>query len=719
MIMRRGMWLHIAASGGVLVSAQGAAQTSGAVAVEDAPIDEIVVTAQKREERLFEVPMSISAVTSEEIQRRAALTIEDMQYSVPGLSITQFSPGQQRVQLRGISVFTGLPTVGTYLDEIPLNTESNQNGLDVQLLDLERVEVLRGPQGTLYGQGAMGGTIRYITREPDLRDFGFEASGEIGFVEGGGTDADVRGAVNIPVVSDRFALRIAGNYRRYGGWIDNPRLGLKNINDGDSGTVRVKGVVRASEKLDISFLYSHQKLELGSGNFADANGKNVEALTTPVTSRADIANLTINYDFGFATLTSATSYIDRLDTIQNDASRSFIPLFELPAPFGFGFPPGTFQSVALNQRLKNEIFNQEVRLASDGSDRLTWTIGGMYRDARPSAVTSSALTPGLLPFTIISTSGTFPSTSESWAVFGEAGYKFTPQLTATVGARYFEDRRKQNTSSTVFGNASVDTGTGNFNAFSPRFNLAYQPNEQVNLYANVAKGFRSGGFNLTSAGGGLLTIPPTYDPETLWTYEVGGKLQTADRKLSAEAAIYYNDWTDVQSLAFAPPPFNAFSFVVNGTKLAGWGADAQLTYRPVPALSLILSGSYNDTTYRTTTPEHNRGDRADYVPRYTLSASADYRFNLTSALPAFARVDYQLSDGFQVFLRNSQAAPAKADEQSLLNARAGLTFGSVEVSVFGRNLLNEDGITYPAFGALFVPIRPQPRTVGLAVSLSY
>jgi outer membrane receptor protein involved in Fe transport len=680
---------------------------------------EIVVTAQKREERLQDVPLSISAVTDAEIERKGALAIEDLQYSVPGLSITQFSPGQQRVQLRGISVSSGLPTVGTYLDEIPLNTESNQSGLDVQLLDLERVEVLRGPQGTLYGQGAMGGTIRYISRKPDLVDTGGEITAEASSIERGGTSGDLRGALNIPLVADRFAIRLAGNYRRYGGWIDNPRLGLKNINRGDSGTLRASALLKATDRLDVSLLYSHQKLDLKSGNFSDANGANNEALTTPVTSRADLANLTATYDFGVATLTSATSYTDRLDALRNDASRSFIPFFELPAPFGFGFPPGTFSSIALDQSAKNKAFTQEVRLASTGGGALTWTVGGMYRDAKASNAIESTLTPNILPLTIVSNSGTFPSNSESWAIFGEVAYSVISQVTATVGGRYFEDRRIQDTTSVVFGNTRVDKGEATFTAFSPRFNLAYRPNDQVNLYANVAKGFRSGGFNLTSVGLGLVTIPPTYDPETLWSYEVGGKVQTANQRLSADISVYRNEWSDVQSLAFAPAPFNTFSFIVNEAKLAGWGVDSQFTFRPSSALTLDLSASYNDMKYRTSTPEHQAGDRADYVPRYTLGASADYRFQVSPSLPAYARIDYQLSDGIEVFLRNSQTSPARADEQNLLNLRAGINLGAFDLSVFARNVLKENGVTYPAFAALFVPARPQPRTIGAAISFGF
>ncbi|HKT78057.1 MAG TPA: TonB-dependent receptor plug domain-containing protein, partial [Sphingobium sp.] len=146
---------------------------------------EIVVTAQKREQAIIDVPLSITAVSAEQITRRGATAIEDLQYSVPGMSISQFAPGQQRIQLRGISVYGGLPTVGVYMDEMPLNNEINQTGQDLRLLDVQRIEVLRGPQGTLYGQGAMGGTIRYITNPVDFKDVQAAADGEVADVKGG------------------------------------------------------------------------------------------------------------------------------------------------------------------------------------------------------------------------------------------------------------------------------------------------------------------------------------------------------------------------------------------------------------------------------------------------------------------------------------------------------------------------------------------------------
>src|SRR3546814_803068 len=196
---------------------------------DEAASGEIVVTAQKRSQTLIDVPISITALTGEQLQARGASAIEDIQYAVPGVSITQFSPGQQRVQMRGISVYSGLPTVGVYQDEMPLNLESNQTGQDVRLLDIARVEVLRGPQGTLYGPGAVGGTIRYITNDVDLANLSAEANGEIGVVDGGGTDWKAEGVVNVPLATDQLGLRVAGAYQHFGGRSEERRVGKECV----------------------------------------------------------------------------------------------------------------------------------------------------------------------------------------------------------------------------------------------------------------------------------------------------------------------------------------------------------------------------------------------------------------------------------------------------------------------------------------------------------
>ncbi|HKT53246.1 MAG TPA: TonB-dependent receptor, partial [Caulobacteraceae bacterium] len=447
--------------------AQEAAPSTGATT-----LSEVVVTAQKREQALIDVPLSITAVGGAELARRNASTINDLQYAVPGLSITEFSPGQQRVQLRGVSVYSGLPTVGVYLDELPLNTEANQTGQDVRLLDISRIEVLRGPQGTLYGQGAVGGTIRYITNDPDLSRYSAAVNGETGAVSGGGTDWKVDGVVNAPLVTDRLGARLAASYQHFGGWIDNPLLGDKNVNSGHALTLRGKVAVRFSDDFKLTLMVQHQELRLGAQNLSDENHHVFDAGPTPFRSKATLLNATATYDTGFAELLSSTGYITRQDSQTADLTATFKPFLPL-----FDVPSAAVQNVLTVTAPINKIFTQEVRLASKGETRLGWTVGAFFRDSKATADTITTVTPDLLPpgVNLLAGSGTSPSNSQSWAVFGEGTYKLTPRLTALVGLRYFEDRRKQDSTQTTFGFTSVDVNSAKFTSLSPRFNLSCQP----------------------------------------------------------------------------------------------------------------------------------------------------------------------------------------------------------------------------------------------------
>ncbi|WP_299006039.1 TonB-dependent receptor [uncultured Caulobacter sp.] len=693
------------------ISAQAHAQAGGAV--DDTRLAEIVVTAQKREQALHDVPLSISAIGQEELVRRGASTINDLQYGVPGLSITEFAPGQQRVQMRGVSVYNGLPTIGVYLDEMPLNTENNQSGQDVRLLDIRRVEVLRGPQGTLYGQGAVGGTLRYITNDVDLQSAGGSASAELGAVSGGGTDWKADGVVNAPLVNDRLGVRLAGGYQRFGGFIDNPRLGETNVNAGHALTVRGKVAMKFSDDFKLTVMAQHQELKLGAQNLADGDQAVFDALPTPVRSQATLLSATATYDLGFAQLLSASGFIDRRDDLVQDLTATFTPFL----PF-LGVPAGAVRSIGLSARSNSQIFTQEVRLASQGDGAFGWTVGGFYRNSQSDGVGGSLVTPNVIPpgVTLYAFKGTSPSNSRSWAVFGEASYAIAPTLTALVGLRYFEDRRVQDTTSTIFNAPAVDRGRETFTALSPRFNLAWQPNAQWSLYANVAKGFRSGGFNLTSSGAGLGTVPPTYDPDKIWTYEAGGKFRSSGGAVAGELAVYRNVWDGVQTTTNIPGlPTN---FTTNGGKVAGWGVDGSFSYTPVRALTFSLSGGWNNMEYKSRSVEHLEGDRADYVPRFTGSASAEYRFDVAT-LPSYLRVDYQYADRFQVFMRNFQATPARSDIQKILNARLGVQAKGWTGSIFARNILNRDSVIYPAFAALIYPARLQPRVIGAAISVNF
>lgn len=691
--------------------AQGPQAARSQVQSADDYSNEIVVTAQKVTETAFDVPISISVKSQREIRNRNAETITDLQYTVPGLSISEFGPGQQRIQFRGVSSFSGLAQIGQYLDEIPLNTEAPDQGPDIRLVDIARVELLRGPQGTLYGQGAMGGTIRYITNDPELSAVSGSALGELSVVEGGELAWRGEGVFNLPLVEDQLGLRVAGGYTSIAGWIDNPRTGEENLNGGSSYFVRGKLLARLGEDLIATLLASHQEIDTGGNNTADEDRQVYYAVPTPIKNRINLFSAVLDYDLGAVSLVSATSWQERNGSNVTDNTDILAPTVELLQ----GLQPGTLNSYVFNGASSFRAFSQEVRAQYDSSTGLRALIGAFYRNSRSTSLVSGESD----PVTAVPADyyfGDTEGTSESWAVFGDLTYELLSGLDLNLGGRYFEDKRTTNSATRIFGTPSLDQGADTFSAFTPKLNISYLVSDSLNLYATASKGFRSGGFNTTSVGGGTVVIPPSYDPDSVWTYELGAKYESFDRRLTGEVAVFRNVWSDIQSVATAPNGLNTYT--VNGAKMAGNGIDAQLTYRPVPSLTLSLTGGWNNMEYKTTTVEHFAGDRADYAPRYSGSASAEYRFDLGDA-PSFARLDYQFADGIQVWFRSFQAVPALSETQHLLNLNVGTEISGFSIQLFAKNILNEYGVTYPAFGSLPYPGRPIPRSFGAQVRASF
>src|SRR4051812_22374457 len=304
-------------------------------------LEEIVVTAQKREERLIDVPMAITAVTGVEIERRGVSSLQDLQYSVPGLSVVQSGPGQERLQIRGVSTTNGLPTVGQYLDEMPISIDDNTQSVDLRLIDMERVEVLRGPQGTLYGEGSMGGTIRYLTANPDLTRFGGSFEAQAGAVTDGDTAWRANGVVNLPVVKDRVGLRVVAGYEDTGGWIDSLVTGQKNVNAAKIFTIRGKLLANITGNLQASVLVLHQnqkqdyqdygKDRQTSSRLAEINNPNY-----------DLVNAVVRLDLGWASLLNSFGYQNAKNNTMTDLSSVYVPL--LPR---LGFPSGFITSVGL------------------------------------------------------------------------------------------------------------------------------------------------------------------------------------------------------------------------------------------------------------------------------------------------------------------------------------------------------------------------------------
>jgi iron complex outermembrane recepter protein len=686
-------------------SEQGSAGKDGESDGSDSDIklEEVVVTAQKREERLIDVPISIVALNGDELQRRRISSLDELALAVPGLAI-QGSGYQRRLQLRGISnAFGKSSLIGLYFDEAPVAIAPERQ-LELRTYDLERVEVLRGPQGTLYGEGSVGGTIRFITKNPDLDEFGVNADAEASFTEDGNPGQRFDGVLNLPVIAHELGLRVVGTYEHGGGWIDHPEVGREDYNDKDLMNVKVKGLWQPTPQFSANAMAVIHRKESAPTRGEDANGNFSQVLnltTTPLIRKDDynLFNLTLAYDFSSFRLLNATSYIQQEKDTRNVGFR--IPFPQPPAaPFHVLLDP---------YMLEADIVTDELRATSTTPGPWEWTAGLFYRNARLEDTYSNYFSLPMPPGTPLPPRFDTHTIlrSKSWAVFGDTSYRLTDRLTLGAGLRYFEDDQEF---------TSPARQTGKFHALNPRLYAQLQLAERVNAYASVAKGFRSGGFNTLNQ--------PTFDPEEVWTYELGTKMLSAGGRLSSDAAIFHSDYRDYQinGVVVLPPPQPPTALLSNAGNAKLRGIEWTLAFRPSEAWTLGLNANYVDSEFyeiNATFTSVAVGDPIDLFPEYgyTLSAQRDFSWN---GKAGYGRIDYN-EQGHATY-RNRTAGPwyvSQSDIINMLNVNVGISWSeTLSINLFAQNLLNDRGYmdaTSIEEGAA----RSRPRTFGIQFGIAF
>lgn len=673
--------------------------------------ENITVSPLKREQQLLDVPASITAVGGDALKSQSATSITELAATIPALSMVDTGPGQQRAQLRGISSAQNLPTIGLYLDEAPISIDAASAGADQRLLDMDRVEVLRGPQGVLYGASAMGGLIRYVTKDPLLTRSEFELDANYATVKDGSDTYRTSLVANLPVIEGKFGLRLLGAYEKDPGWVDYPSINSEDVNEGDSTTLRAKALWLASDKLTASLLLQSQDSEYDGQPFAEEDRTAPGyILEQPISEKSTIGNLVLNYDAGSFGILSSTGFLDRENDQSFDFSTLFVPIFDL-----FGFPPGTVTSSALIADSQVDMLTQEVRFASNGDSSIVWTAGVYYRDYESDNANFTVSEGNPLPFDVLLTQQNLQSTQ--YAAFGEVTFDLTSKLEAALGARYFSDKRETKGLSGSFAPpVASPEQSDTFTSFDPRVVLTYRPTDRRLIYFSAAKGFRSGGFNAVVPGCGLDT---SYDPETLWTYELGGSASSSTGAVVFQGAVYYNNWTDIQTLTICPNL--PLAQTANVGEASGQGVDAQLTFTPRRGLRFILTGNYNESEYDADAQSFKKGDQIDYVPDYTLGVAADWSFGWSRTIPGALNVTYQQTGEFTITLRNAGLEPLSSEVVEGLSTRLSARFGAVELAVFARNLTDDNSAVQPAIipGAVLSAVRQQPRTLGVGLTWRY
>lgn len=676
----------------------------------ESSVDDIVVTAQRREERLLDVPISITLFTGDDIAKRGVSNLSDLQASVPGLRIVDVGPGSQRIQLRGISQYLGLPTVGNYIDEFSINTEGASGTAEVRLLDIERVEVLRGPQPALYGEGSMGGTIRYVTTAPHVNEFSGSVLGEVSTVENGKTGYRGEAVINVPIATDTAAFRLAAAHERLPGWTDGV-LG-RNLNDQEITTIRGRLLVTPTPALSISLLGLYNDSGQNVKSYSLENRTTAQTVPSVSTQRYYLGNLVMSYDFGPLTLLSSTGYLDQKSRSVDDSVNFYNTLFGAPLlANAITDSGGTFKRWA-----------QEMRLSSNGSGPLRYLVGASYSDAKSTgAVAATGLSlPGGPPAGALGVVFNQGSTSQSrvLAAFGSVSYDLTAGLTIDLGGRYFRDKRSV-TGGIAFTGIAIPpsslSDSGTFDSFNPRINMSLKTGKTGVIYVNAAKGFRSGGFNLN----GNPAVPRTFGPEKLWSYELGTRQSVLGGQLLFEAAIYYNNYKNIQATVVTPGTGVALPGTRNAGEARGPGFDLSFTARPDRNFSFSGTLGWSKVEYKTLSTDRFPGDPLDLVPEWTWSAAVDYTPRLNDRIGLLFHADAGFTDAAQITLRNLVAlgfAPAEFSEsRAVVNLRAGVTLAKFDIYVFANNVLDENRIVNPSFGAFFEETRTRPRTLGIGV----
>jgi len=672
------------------------AQDSATTEDRSLVLEEVIVTAQKRSERLFDVPIAMTAFTSSMLTDSGASQLADFLKSAPGVGIIDNQSGQQNIQIRGINSTFGNAVVGYYLDELPFTLVGNTQLPDVRTYDLERVEVLRGPQGTLYGDGSLGGTIRILTYDPNLTAFDSNIDLTGSSTSSGDGNYAAKGMLNMVIKEDVAGLRLVASEESYGGWIDNTTTGEKDQNERDISNFRGKFRWVPTDRLDIVLSAWHTSTDAVGDAVAKEDMTTADPAPTYDTEY-DLFGATVRYSFDSVELVSATSYMDY-------TSDSVIWIAGL-----FDFTNLTGQ----------DIFSQEVRLASTGSDTFRWTSGVFYRSMDRHTV-------ALLPAFAITQDLNLES--DSYALFGEGVWTLLDgKLDLTLGLRYFEDDRsyvEEVDPALLDLIQSIDpTFTGvvdeSFDNVSPRFNAAYRFTDDWNVYVNVAEGFRTGqpqpALSLGLAALFGVDIPSGIDPETMWSYELGTKTMLMDGRAMFEAAIFYNDWEDLQVPVVVTPQVRA---LINGGTAVSKGVEAGFTVNATEGLTLNFTGGYTDAEFTESVAGVNisDGDTIPEVPEFTLSAASTYRWPMTSSLGGFvygaAQYSSELTDGINF--------ATDGDSYTRVDVRFGVEAAIWSAFLFADNLLDEDAAITPLYqGPAGPATRLRPLTIGLQLRASF
>lgn len=727
-------------------------------------LDEIVVTARRRNERIQDTPVSIAAFTSQELSRGDTRDFKDILRQVPGVSYSGAELGQSRYNIRGVSTTSPSPTVGVFIDDISLVTVTSafSGAVDPVFFDFARVEVLKGPQGTLYGGSAMGGAIKYISQAPDLDTFSVDAAAGLATTAHGGVSYQGEAVVNAPVIQDRLAIRAGVLYREDAGYVDNvpnaavvdvrtsitapptltplsrPSLSTRDEKDQNANSVlglRLSALWKPDDVTEITPSVFHQSYRQdNTGAFwTNLDGlKTSFRLAQPTRDDLTVYGLTAVRRFDKFDITSLTGYIERDVSFDRDYSYYIATLV----------PPllGVDSLNASDSR--SHTFSQELRIASsDPTASVKWTAGLYYSrqtDGLDQAVTSTGVGALLGTGTDIVYHGQTSSRLTQYAAFADVSFKLSPRFDATVGVRYFDLKQSIDTrgDGVLNGGATHGAASTNQSGFNPRFELSYRAAKDSLIYTSAAKGFRPGGGNpFAIAPGlcqadlnalGLSSVPVAYQSDKLWTYELGSKNQFLNRRLTINGAAFLTDWSNIQQNVFLPGCGFSFSGNVGAAEIKG----AELTghMAVTDALSIGASAGYTDAKITKSAPGVSAqvGQEVLDTPKWIASGYVAYRFPVWGDNIGTVRADYQYHGSSQRMFESSLPVvtptgpvlvpnPTQRQEAyEVVNLNLDIDTSEWRYSVYVTNLFDVAPlIDHNVVSGMEAAITLRPRTLGV------
>jgi outer membrane receptor protein involved in Fe transport len=754
---------------GLLAGTAASAQQAGGPSSSNASsasneLQDIIVTAEKHSESLEKVPLSIVAFSSESLAETGVEDFSALAARIPGVTLNSAGPGQSSYSIRGIaSVGGNSPTTGVYIDDTPILPSGGDGAtasIDPDLFDLARVEVLRGPQGTLYGASSMGGTIRFITNQPDLTKQEAAVKAEGSYTEHGGGNGRIDAMYNVPLIDDRVALRIVGTYKNYSGFIDrdvgvwapnpdvpagfpaypvspaHPSAIVRNVNSQELYSIRTVLKVQVSDAFTVTPSVWIQDLQMGGApDFdiptGDSSGPLIQArpfnLSEAYSDHFVLSNLTLNYDLGWGSLLSTTSYLHRRENTPDDETEAVEDVF----------PQGKFIPSVYSPIITTRELTEEARLAFNPAGWALSGVAGAYFNNADRHYYVDYLTPGYAQFQNSYTSSALLSgvtlndynysqhgdyAPKQSAVFAELNYAITSQWKATAGLRWYDleytaVRYEDGWSN---GGPTLSSGAAKNTGFNPKAELSYQATDDELYYASASKGVRPGGVNtsnLAEKGCGQDYGP--YQPDSLWNYELGGKTRWLGGALTVNAAVYYIKWKDVQQGETLPCSYqiteNAGAAVVHGGELEVQGTVSG-------HLQLGAGVGYTKAVLDADAPNLGgvKGEQLENVPVWNGNANAKYLFTPRDGYDAFVRADAQfVGESYPFFDRSDPATYQRA--YATVDLRTGLLHEAWELNVFVTNVLDKqaelsdylsDNYSATTRVRMFTN---QPRTTGMSL----